>query len=192
MQGRFPEDVIVLNESNRNALERIANSRKVEYRLVQRAKIILLSSEGKYRNTEIGKEVGCKRASVRKWRHRFLKHGLNGLKDNPRSGHPLEFTAQERAKVLAMATRSPEREGKYFTQWSVRELAKHVVEKGIVKSISYPTVHRWLKGANIRPDKWEYWLNSNDPNFLKKNGGLHKPVRKGNRVLSARKNHPVR
>jgi len=192
MQGRYPDDMIVLDENDRTILERLANSRRVEHRLVQRAKVILLASEGKYRNTEIGEKVDCSRITVWKLKKRFLKSGLNGLKDNPRSGHPLEFTAQERVAVLAMSTRSPETEGKYFTEWSVRELAKHIVEKGIVQSISYPTVHRLLKRADIKPHKWEYWLNSNDPDFLKKNGGMHKPVRKSNRVLSARKNYPVR
>jgi len=176
MQGRYPEDVIVLNESNRKTLERIANSRTVEYRLVQRAKIILLASEGKYRNTEIGEKVDCNRDGVRQWRKRFIKSGLNGLKDLPRSGHPPEFTAQERAAVLAMSTRSPESEGKHFTEWSIRELAKHVTKKRIVDSISYPTVHRWLKGADIKPHKWKYWLNSKDPDFSKKNDGMHKSL----------------
>jgi transposase len=93
---------------------------------------------------------------------------MDGLKDMPRSGHPLEFTAQERTEVLAMATRKPEDEGKHFTDWSVRELASHVVEKGIVESISSTTVFRWLREADIKPHKWEYWLNSTDPDFLKK------------------------
>jgi len=118
--------------------------------------------------TEIGEKVGCNRITVRKWRRRFLELGIDGLKDMSRSGHPLEFTAQERAEVLAMATRKPEDEGKHFTDWSVRELANHVVEKGIVESISPATVFRWLREADIKPHKWEYWLNSTDPDFLKK------------------------
>ncbi len=176
MQGRHPEDMIILYKNDREKLEKIANSRRAEYRLVQRAKVILLSSEGKYRNTEIGERTNCSRITVWKWKKRFLKSKLDGLKDDPRSGHPLEFTAQERAAVLAMSTRSPGNEGKHFNEWSVRELAKHVIKKGIVGSISYPTVHRWLKGADIKPHKWEYWLNSKDPDFSKKNDSMHKPL----------------
>ena len=176
MQGRYPEDMVILNENDGKKLEKIANSRKVEYRLVQRTKIILLASEGKYRNTEIGEKVDCNRDTVRKWRKRFIKYGIGGLKDLPRSGHPPTFTAHERAGVLAMSTKSPETEGKHYTEWSVRELAKHVVKKGVVDSISYPTVYRMLKGADIKPHKWEYWLNSKDPDFSKKNDSMHKPV----------------
>ena len=168
MQGRYPESKIVLKDEDRKNLEKIAKSRTAEVRLVQRAQIILLAAEEKHRNTEIGEKVGCNRITVRKWRRRFLESGIDGLKDMPRSGHPLEFTAQERAEVLAMATRKPEDEGKHFTDWSIRELANHVVEKGIVESVSPTTVFRWLSEADIKPHKWEYWLNSTDPDFLKK------------------------
>ena len=168
MQGRHPKNKIILKDEDRKNLEKIARSRTAEVRHVQRAQIILLAAEGKYRNTEIGEKVGCNRITVRKWRRRFWESGMDGLKDMPRSGHPLEFTAQERTEVLAMATRKPEGEGKHFTDWSVRELASHVVEKGIVESISSTTVFRWLREADIKPHKWEYWLNSTDPDFLKK------------------------
>lgn len=168
MQGRHPKNKIVLKDEDRKNLEKIAKSRTAEVRLVQRAQIILLAAEGKYRNTEIGEKVGCNRITVRKWRRRFRESGMDGLKDMARSGHPLEFSAQERAEVLAMATRKPEDEGKHFTDWSVRELANHVVAKGIIETISPTTVFRWLREADIKPHKWEYWLNSKDPDFLKK------------------------
>ena len=52
MQGRHPENKIILEDEDRKKLEKIANSRTAEVRLVQRAQIILLAAEGKYRNTE--------------------------------------------------------------------------------------------------------------------------------------------
>jgi transposase len=110
MQGRHPKNKIVLKDEDRKNLEKIAKSRTAEIRLVQRAQIILLAAEGKYRNTGIGEKVGCNRITVRKWRRRFQESGMDGLKDMPRSGHPLEFTAQEQAEVLVMATRKPEDE----------------------------------------------------------------------------------
>ena len=42
------------------------------------------------------------------------------------------------------------------------------VEKKIVKSIHWTTINDWLKHSDIKPHKWEYWLNSNDPDFKKK------------------------
>jgi len=173
MQGRHPEGDIILNDKERKALEKISKSRTTEARLVQRAKIILLASKRKYRNTEIGLKVGCNRDTVRLWKKRFHKHRLNGFKDNQRSGHPPKFTAKERTRILAMATKSPESEKKHFTDWSARELAKHLVEKKIVRSIHWTTVSNWLRKADIKPHKWEYWLNSKDPDFEKKNVRVH-------------------
>ena len=57
MQGRHPELDIILDNKERKVLEKISRSRTAESRLVQRAKVILLASEKKYRNTEIGLKV---------------------------------------------------------------------------------------------------------------------------------------
>jgi transposase len=163
MQGRHPETSIVLSEKEKETLEKIARSRKAEVRLVQRAKIILFSSDSKLRNQEIGDKVGCSRQIVFKWRKRFCKNRIDGLMDNYRSGKPLKFTAEERTKILAIATKSPESEGKKFTDWSARELAKHIVKKKIVSSTHWTTISNWLRKADIRPHKWEDWLNSTYP-----------------------------
>ena len=168
MQGRHPETEIVLSDQEKSALEKIVRSRKSEARLVERAKIILFSSNPTLRNQEIGDKVGCSRQIVVKWRKRFFKHRSKGLKDDPRSGKPLVFTAKQRAEIMAMATKNPEDEKKPFTDWSTRELADHVVEKGIVSGIHWTTINDWLRHADIKPHKWEYWLNSKDPDFKKK------------------------
>ncbi len=173
MQGRHPELDIVLDDKERKALEKISKSRTTELRLFQRAKIILLASKKKYRNTEISLKVGCNRDTVRKWKKSFHEHRLEGLKDSPRSGHPPKFTAKERTKILAMATKSPDSEGKHFTDWSARELMKHIIKKKIVSSIHWTTISNWLRNADVKPHKWEYWLNSQDPDFEKKNAGVH-------------------
>jgi len=178
MQGRHPELNIVLDDKQRKILEKISRSKKAEVRLVQRVRIILLSSERKYRNTEIGAKVGCNRDTVRKWQKCFHERGFAGLKDASRSGHPLKFTAKERTKILAMSTKSPELEGKHFTDWTVRSLATHIVKKNIVKKISKSTIWRFLTSVDIKPHKWEYWLNSKDPDFEKKNVEVYRAVRK--------------
>lgn len=173
MQGRHPETSIILSDKEKETLEKIVRSRKVEVRLVQRVKIILLASNSKLRNQEIGDNVGCSRQIVFKWRKRFCMKRLEGIKDYARSGKPPKFTAKERAKILAMVTKSPESEGKHFTDWSARELAKYIVKKKIVSSIHWTTISDWLRNANIKPHKWEYWLNSKDPDFEKKNAGMY-------------------
>ena len=48
MQGRHPELSITLGDEEIEHLKKILRSKKTEFRLVQRAKIILLASENKY------------------------------------------------------------------------------------------------------------------------------------------------
>jgi len=168
MQGRHPETKIILEDKERDILQSYIRKAKTEYRYVLRSKIILLTSENKYRNQEIADKLGCTRQIVYKWKKRFKQSRLRGLEDKPRSGKPPEFTAKQRAEIMALATKKPKDEGMYFTDWSTRELAKHAVETKIVKTIHWTTINNWLNNADIKPHKWEYWLNSNDPDFKKK------------------------
>ena len=120
MQGRHPELNITLSDKESKYLKKIIRSKKAEFRLVQRAKIIILASENKYRNTEIGDKAGCSRESVRYWKKSFHKFRLEGLKDKPRSGKPPVFTAKQRAKIMALATKSLKMKG-YTLQTGVQE-----------------------------------------------------------------------
>lgn len=168
MQGRHPETEIVLKDKEEDILKSYLRKTKTEYRYILRSKIILLASENKYRNQEIANRIGCTRQIVYKWKKRFKQFGLKGLGDNLRSGKPPKFTAKQRANIMALATKKPENEGLHFTDWSARELAKHAVKKKIVSSIHWTTISDWLRNADIKPHKWEYWLNSKDPDFKKK------------------------
>jgi len=167
MQGRHPEIKIVLSDEEKKTLLEITKSKKAEMRLVQRSRIILLAFENKYRNTEIGIKVGVNRDTVRHWIKNFNKGRLEGIKDKQRPGAPSRFSSEEKTNILAMATKDPQKEGRQFTDWSIRDLTDHIVEKKIVKKIGWSTVWRMLNKIDIRPHKWEYWLNSQDPHFKK-------------------------
>lgn len=171
MQGRQPETIIILKDKEKKILKSYLRKTKIEYRSVLRSKIILLASENKYRNQEIANKLECTRQIVYKWKKRFRHLRMKGLEDNPRSGRPIIFTAKQRTKIMALATKKPEDKGLHFTDWSTRELANYAIENGIVSSIHWTTIGDWLKGADIKPHRWEYWLNSTDPNFEKKNAG---------------------
>ncbi len=61
-----------LTESDREQLESIANSRSLPHGLVRRAEIVLLAADG-WPNEAVAAAVGVTRATVGKWRQRFLK-----------------------------------------------------------------------------------------------------------------------
>lgn len=55
--------------------------------MVERAKVILLAHQGRS-NLEIAEELKTRPARVSKWRQRFGKRRLDGLRDADRKGRP--------------------------------------------------------------------------------------------------------
>ena len=79
---------ITVSAEDRAALERIVGASSSEVRLVERARIVLAAVEG-LKGLEIADRVGCSEPTVVKWRGRYARDGLDGLRDAPRSGPPL-------------------------------------------------------------------------------------------------------
>jgi len=69
--------------------------------LVARAKLVLWSSEGES-NSQIAARLHWTKATVGKWRQRFLQYRLAGLYDKLRPGRP-RIAALEDRKRLAFA-----------------------------------------------------------------------------------------
>ena len=78
---------IEIAPSDRPVLEKWANARATERRLVDRARIVLLAgrpSGGRDRRADRVRIETAKR-----WRRRYEREGLDGLRDLPKSGRPL-------------------------------------------------------------------------------------------------------
>jgi transposase len=82
------------------------------------------------------------------------------LKDAPRSGAPLTFTAEQVAQIVAMACEKLDDSDGPVSHWTNGHLAAEAVERNIVKSISPASVGRFLKEAEIKPHLTKTWLNS--------------------------------
>ena len=79
---------ISLDEDERAVLEKIVRSNLSSVRLVQRARIVLLASEGK-QNKDIAQTLDVGRVQVSRWRKRYADFGLPGIeKDLPRGAPP--------------------------------------------------------------------------------------------------------
>src|SRR3979411_1416023 len=70
MNGIPEATPIILTEAERTELEALARSTKTEYRLRQRARIVLGAAEGGA-SRAIGREVGCTTGTASKWRGRY-------------------------------------------------------------------------------------------------------------------------
>lgn len=73
-------------------------------------------------------------------------------------------------EVKALACQLPRQLGLPFSRLSCDEIARQVVHRGIVASISGATVWRWLSEDAIRPWSYRSWIWPRDPLFAEKAG----------------------
>lgn len=72
--------------------------------------------------------------------------------------------------VKALACELPHLEGVPLSRWSVPEIKRAVLERGIVASIGESTLWRWLAQDAIRPWTHRSWIFPRDPAFEEKAG----------------------
>jgi hypothetical protein len=72
--------------------------------------------------------------------------------------------------VKALACELPAISGVPLSRWSAAEVAREVMERGLVAKISGTTVWRWLSEEAIRPFYHRSWIFPRDPNFAHKAG----------------------
>ncbi len=131
---------ISLTLEDRNGLERTVNSSRSEVRDAFRAKIVLLSAEGKS-TAAIASKLGTSPQTVSLWRVRFAREGIAGLRDRPGRGRKRTYTADKvEAIVQATLTSKPEAS----SRWSTRQMAKAM-------GVSHTTVHRIWKAHGLKP-----------------------------------------
>jgi transposase len=88
--------------------------------LALRCRIVLACAAGAS-NLEVARELGVSRATVGKWRSRFVVRRLDGLSDDPRPGVTRSISDE---KVEEVVVKTLEAMPKDETHWSTRSLAK--------------------------------------------------------------------
>lgn len=87
---------ILLSETDRAELERLALALTTAQRVVERCPIVLASSTGR-RGEEVCALVGVSKPMVKTWLDRVEVSGVPGLlQDLPRSGRPPDLTREDR------------------------------------------------------------------------------------------------
>ena len=145
-----------MTDNEEETIQRWANSRITEARLVERAKIICIARKGK-RGKAIAEELGLNPATVRKWLKRFNEKGLEGLQDAERSGKPPLYTPEQVGEVVATALTNPSTLGLPFASWTLDRLEAYVNEvKGI--PIKRSRIDDILLAEGLRWRKQETWF----------------------------------
>src|SRR5438477_7403952 len=91
---------VVLTEEQGATLRGWLGAGKTERRMAFRAEVILAVAEG-LSNQALAERVGTRPATVSKWRGRFAREGLLGLRDASRSGKPRQYQGEHERRVLA-------------------------------------------------------------------------------------------
>ncbi len=165
---------LILDDEQKEQLNKISQSRKGPIREVQRANILLRYSED-MPITEIEKGTQVSRPTIYKWIEKALAMGIEeGLKDKYHRPKEPVITEEAKAWVINLACQKPTDFGYAAEMWTRSALANHVrkhsQEAGHVclqKAVK-ATVQRILDGHPIRPHKIAYYLERRDPEFEQK------------------------
>lgn len=113
-------------------------------------------------NGAIARRLSVSVNTVRKWRGRFARLGLEGLKDAARSGRPRRYDDLVRVAVVAAATGTPPAPA---ATWTHAAIAAQVAGT-VFAPISASQVGRILADLDLKPHRVTGWLTRRDtPDF---------------------------
>jgi transposase len=100
----------------------------------------------------------------------FNERGFAALRPGRSPGRPRRIDEQTRERIVAVALSRPHDLGLPFTHWSLPKLRDHLIETGIVESISHEGVRQVLAERGISFQRTKTWKQSTDPEFERKKG----------------------
>ncbi len=145
---RLSPEPVTLSEQDRQFLETLVRTRTAPQRLVERAQIILLAADG-VGVADTARRLGIWAKTVGSWRRRWLARQsvdvAARLADEPRSGRPARFTAEQICGIVAIACEKPRDSGYEMTHWTQQSIADEAMRRGVVDGISQRSVGRFFK-----------------------------------------------
>jgi hypothetical protein len=139
--------VVRLTDQERDELGSVVKKLKGTGQKVRRAQILLKAdADGpNWTDERIADAFSCRTRTVERLRQRLVEVGFEGaLHGAERAQPPVEklLTGDQEARIIATRLGPPPRG---YANWTLRLLARKVVELEIVDSVSYETVRRTLK-----------------------------------------------
>src|ERR1700746_819910 len=149
---------IALTPEERQVLEALANSRKAEARMRDRARIVLLASTS-MASRAIAREVGCTPGTVSKWRVRYANDRMAGLSETGDRGNEPKYGPEHGQRILALLDQPPPAG---YSNWSAPLLAQEL------EDIHEQYIWRFLRAQKIDLSGRKSWCQSTDPDFVPK------------------------
>jgi len=144
MQKKY---IVRLSKEERNTLLEVVKKLKGGSQKGRRAQILLKAdADGPaWTDSRIAEAFGCRRQTVEMIRQRFVETGFQETLDGKKRADPPTpklLDGEQEAKIIATRLGPPP---KGYANWTLRLLARKVVELEIVDAVSYETVRRTLK-----------------------------------------------
>jgi hypothetical protein len=139
--------VVRLTDQERVELRSVVKKLKGTGQKVRRAQILLKADAdgSNWTDERIAEAFSCRTRTVERLRQRLVERGFDEtLHRVERAQPPVEklLTGAQEARIIATRLGPPP---KGYANWSLRLLARKVVELQIVDSVSHETVRRTLK-----------------------------------------------
>jgi transposase len=131
----------------------VVRSTKTEYRLRQRARIVLLAADG-IATRAIGRLAGCTTGTASKWRVRYAEQRLSGLDETGNRGNDPKYTGETDKRILAVLDGTAP---KGYARWTGPLIA------AALGDVDVQYVWRFLRAQNIDLCTRKSWCESNDP-----------------------------
>lgn len=149
---------IHLSPEQQIELNKVVRSSTRSVRFVERAKIVLQAGEGK-QDIDIAKNLSITRQKAARWRARFVRLGIDGLrKDASRPGRKKQISA---ARSKTVVRKTLEQRPVNATHWSTRTMAQ-------ATGMSEASVRRIWKAHGLKPHLFRTFKLSNDKKFVEK------------------------
>ena len=130
---------VCLNNDQREFLEGITRKGKESARKINRARVLLLTDEGK-KDREIMETLRISDGTVERVRKRFVLEGLDvAINEKQRPGKPKKLDGRGEAILIATACSNPP-EGR--ADWSIRLLADKLVELNVKRETIRTTLKK--------------------------------------------------
>lgn len=144
MQKKY---IVRLTDQERNELVAVVKKLKGSSQKVRRAQILLKADvEGPHwTDQQIADAFACRRQTVEQLRQRVVECGFQAaLNGKQRARPPVEklLDGKQEVAIIALRLGSPP---PGYAHWSLRLLARKVVELEIVEAVSHETIRRTLK-----------------------------------------------
>jgi transposase len=165
---------LTFDETQRQKLQKISQSRTTALREVQRASILLKYADGEAISS-IKEQLNVSRPTIYKCIDKSLAAGIEtGLKDKYHRPKDPVITEEAKAWVVNLACTKPKDHGYAAEIWTLSHLAKHIRKHApaagyeCLNRAVKATIHRILKAQPLQPHKLRYYLEKRDEAFDKK------------------------